>query len=237
MKTLFIPARSARKVKIPSAVLKKLPEKVGIVASIQFAHQVPAIVKQVPGSIAGGQVLGCNAAMALRLAGRVDAFLFVGSGVFHPINVALQSKKPVFCFNPYTNDFRELDRKEVEAYEKAKKGAILKFLNAKSVGIIVSTKPGQKNLQRALQLKKKADKEYFIFACDMFDFKYLEDFNFIDCWVNTACPRLDDQRAGIVNINDLVAAGIVRFQHVPEGYEVPIFMGTKGLAINGFWER
>ncbi|MEM2916678.1 MAG: diphthamide synthesis protein [Candidatus Woesearchaeota archaeon] len=231
MKTLFIHAHSTRKVVIPPAVLKRLPKKVGVVASIQFANQIPAIVTQIPGSVAGGQVLGCNAAMALKLASKVDAYLFVGSGVFHPINVALQSRKPVFCFNPYTNEFKELDKKEVEAYEKARKGAVLRFLNAKSVGIIVSTKPGQKNLQRALQLKKKGDKDYYIFVCDTFDFKYLEDFNFIDCWVNTACPRLDDQKAGIVSINDLVSAGIVKFPHVPEGYEVPIWMGTKGLAV------
>ncbi len=230
MKTLFIHAHSTRKVVIPRDVVKKLPKKVGIVASIQFANQITDIVRQIPGSVAGGQVLGCNAAMALKLAGKVDAFLFVGSGVFHPINVALQAKKPVFCFNPCTSEFRELDKKEVLSYEKARKGAVLKFLAAKTVGIIVSTKPGQKNLQRALQLKKKGDKEYFIFACDTFDFRYLEDFKFIDCWVNTACPRLDDKKSGIVNINDLVAAGVVRFPHVPEGYEVPIFMGTKGLA-------
>ncbi len=231
MKTLFIHAHSTRKVKIPASVVKKLPKRVGIVASIQFANQVPAIVKQIPGSVAGGQVLGCNAAMALRLVSKVDAFLFVGSGVFHPINVAIQCKKPVFCFNPYTSGFRELDRNEVLAYEKSRKGAVLKFLAAKRVGIIVSAKPGQKNLQRALQLKKKGDKEYFVFACDTFDFRYLEDFNFIDCWVNTACPRMDDQKAGIVNINDLVSAGIVKFPHIPEGYEVPVFMGTKGLDL------
>jgi hypothetical protein len=53
MKTLFIHAHSTRKVKIPASVVKKLPKKVGIVASIQFANQVPAIVKQIPGSVAG----------------------------------------------------------------------------------------------------------------------------------------------------------------------------------------
>jgi len=231
MRTLFIHARSTRKVVIPSAVLKRLPKRVGVVASIQFANQIPDIVRQISGSVAGGQVLGCNAAMALRIAGRVDGFLFVGSGVFHPINVALQTKKPVFCFDPHTSGFRELGRGEVLAYEKARKGAVLRFLAAKRVGIIVSTKPGQKNLQRALQLKKKGDREYFIFVCDTFDFRYLEDFNFIDCWVNTACPRLDDHRAGIVNINDLVAAGVVRLPNIPEGYEAPIFMGTRGLAL------
>lgn len=231
MKTLFVHARSTKTVVIPERVIKKLPKKVGVVASIQFAHQVPDIARQIPGAIAGGQVLGCNAAMASKLVSKVDAFLFVGSGAFHPIQVALQTRKPVYTYNPYTDECRQLDQREVEAYEKAKRGAVLKFLNAKRVGLIVSTKIGQKNLRRALQLKKQADKEYYVFVCDTLDFRWLEDFNFIDCWVNTACPRIDDQRAGIVSINDLVAAKAVSFPHVPEGYEVPIWMGTKGLAL------
>jgi len=231
MKTLFVHAHSTKKVVIPEVVVKKLPKKLGVVASIQFANKLPEIVAQIPGALEGGQVLGCNAAMASKLVSKVDAFLFVGSGVFHPINVALQTKKPVYCYNPYTGEFKQLDQKEVEAYEKARKGSVLKFLNAKRVGLIVSTKIGQKNLQRALQLKKNKDKEYYVFVCDTLDFRWLEDFNFIDCWVNTACPRIDDQRSGIVSINDLVTAKAVSFPHIPEGYEVPIWMGTKGLSL------
>jgi diphthamide biosynthesis enzyme Dph1/Dph2-like protein len=231
MKTLFVHARSTKEVVIPEGVKKKLPKSVGIVASIQFAHRIPDIVKQIPGAVAGGQVLGCNAAMAGKINSKVDGFLFVGSGAFHPINVALQGKKPVWCYNPYTEEFRKLDERDVDSYEKSRRGAVLRFLNAKRVGIIVSTKIGQKNLQRALQMKKKGDKEYYVFVCDTMDFAWLEDFNFIDCWVNTACPRIDDQRSGIVSINDLIAAKAVSFPHIPEGYEVPIWMGTKGLSL------
>jgi 2-(3-amino-3-carboxypropyl)histidine synthase len=231
MKTLFVHARSTKEVRIPEKVIKALPKKVGIVASIQFAHRIPDIAKQIPGAVEGGQVLGCNAAMAGKIASKVDGYLFVGSGVFHPINVAIDTKKPVWTYNPYTDEFKQLDQKEVEAYQKSRKGAVLKFLNAKRVGLIVSTKIGQKNLQRALQLKKKGDKEYYVFVCDTLDFRWMEDFNFIDCWVNTACPRMDDQRKGIVSINDLVAAKAVSFPHIPEGYEVPIWMGTKGLSV------
>lgn len=208
-----------------------MPKKIGIVTSIQFAHRIPDIVKQIQGAVEGGQVLGCNAAMAGKINSQVDAFLFVGSGAFHPINVALHTKKPVYCYNPYTNDFKLTDPKEIESYEKSRKGSVLKFLNAKCVGLIVSTKIGQTNLKRALQLKKKGDREYYIFVCDTLDFRWMEDFNFIDCWVNTACPRIDDQRSGIVSINDLVAAKAVTFPHIAEGYEVPIWMGTKGLSL------
>ncbi len=231
MKTLFVHARSNKEVKIPDSVIQKLPKKVGVVASIQLAHKIPDIVKQIPNSLAGGQVLGCNASMASKLSSKVDAFLFVGSGVFHPIQIALQTKKPVYTYNPFNDVFKKLEQKEIDTYEKAHKGAVLKFLNAKSVGVIVSTKIGQANLKRALQMKKDKSKEYYIFVCDTLDFRWMEDFNFIDCWVNTACPRLDDQRSGIVSINDLIAAKAVKFPHIPEGYEVPIWMGTKGLSL------
>ena len=62
---------------------------------------------------------------------------------------------------------------------------------------MVSTKPGQQYLEDAKRLKEKLDKEgkkAFIFINTSIDLSYLEDFPFIEAWVNTACPRigLDD---------------------------------------------
>lgn len=229
MKTLFIHAKSTVDVVLPDSVIKKLPKKVGIVTSIQFLHQIENIAKQIKGSIVGGQVLGCNATMANKIKSKVDAYLFVGSGIFHPIKVALDTGKQVFLFNPITKEFKKIEQKQVDEYKKRKKAAINKFLHADKVGIIVSTKIGQKNLQRALELKKKTDKQYFVFVCDTLNTTALEDFNFIDCWVNTACPRISDEKPNIVNINDLVEAGLIKFlSH--KHYEQPIFIGTKGIS-------
>lgn len=230
MKKLFIHAKSNVNVTIPKEVMEKLPKKVGIVASVQLAHKTSEIVRQVEGAVAGGQVLGCNAAMANKINAKVDAFLFVGSGVFHPLQVALDTKKPVFCYNPFSQEFKQLDQKLVEDFKKAKQKALKKFLNAKTVGIIVTTKIGQKNLQRALRLKQKNDKKYYVFACDTLDFNSLEDFNFIDCWVNTACPRICDEKQGIININDLISEGLLDLPKHAH-YEQPIWIGTKGLAL------
>jgi diphthamide synthase subunit DPH2 len=102
-------------------------------------------------------------------------------------------------------------------------------LHAKRVGIIVSTKIGQKNLMRAFDLQKNKDKEYFIFACDEMDMAEFENFNFVDFWVNTACPRIPDQAINMINIDDLIDAGVLKLEKEPMAYEVPIWMSKMGL--------
>ena len=44
-------------------------------------------------------------------------------------------------------------------------------------------------------------KKVYLFLCN--EVKGLDDFNFIDCWVNSACPRISDDFEGMVNIRDL----------------------------------
>ena len=80
------------------------------------------------------------------------------------------------------------------------KGALLKFLSSKEVGIIVSTKPGQEKLKKAFELKNKLkDKNCHVFLADTIDPAEFENFPFIECWVNTACPRFADEKKGVVN--------------------------------------
>jgi len=58
---------------------------------------------------------------------------------------------------------------------------------------LITTKPGQNNLKKALELKsndKYKDKNFYFFLDDTVNFAELENFNFIDCWINTACPRI-----------------------------------------------
>ena len=104
-----------------------------------------------------------------------------------------------------------------------------KYLHAKTIGIIVTTKIGQKNLMRALELEKKTDKECYIFACDELDMSQFENFNFVQFWVNTACPRIPDQAVNMINIDDLIEAGILKLDKEPMSYEVPIWMSKMGL--------
>ena len=81
---------------------------------------------------------------------------------------------------------------------------MVKFYSSKNIGILVSTKTGQNRFKDAVNLKKKLkDKDCYLFAADIIDLNQLENFPFIECWVNTACPRIADDRTGIVNIDEI----------------------------------
>ena len=63
-------------------------------------------------------------------------------------------------------------------------------------------KPIQQLYKKALELKNKIKvKESFIFVTNTFDIEQFENFNDIDCWVNTACPRIEGKN--IINLEDL----------------------------------
>ena len=69
------------------------------------------------------------------------------------------------------------------------------------IGILVSTKPGQYNLNQALKLKKQLKKESYIFIFNKFEDFELENFPHIDFWINTACPRIEAKN--VINARDL----------------------------------
>jgi len=215
MKIIHIPAKSNLEIKIPASELKKqkLPKKIGLVTTIQHLHALPALAKQIKGARAVGQILGCNVGAAEKIKGKVDAFLFVGTGEFHPIAVALKTNKPVFIFNPVSQKLSKLDEKTISDFRQQRKGALLKFLHAKNVGILVSTKHGQQRFAEARKLKKKLEKKQglnqgkkcYIFVFDTLEFSQLENFPFIDSWLNTACPRIADGRSDIINLGEIAA--------------------------------
>ena len=71
------------------------------------------------------------------------------------------------------------------------------------------------SLKKAQELEKTyPDKKFYLLLFVTLDFSQLENFNFIECFVNTACPRIAiDDASGwkkpIVNPNELeIALGI-----------------------------
>ncbi|MDO8741107.1 MAG: diphthamide synthesis protein [Candidatus Woesearchaeota archaeon] len=199
MKTLFIAAKYKGEVKIDPKAFEKLPDRVGLVSSVQFLDRLKDIKKDFEKygkkAIIGGQILGCDASAAKNIEKKVDAFLYIGDGAFHPIGIALKTKKAVFTYDPADNVFDKISDDEILKYKNRQKGAFLKYLSSTNIGIIVSTKPGQEKLKAALKLKdhlERKGKNAYIFTADNIDLNELEDFPFIECWVNTACPRLRD---------------------------------------------
>ena len=123
MKSLFIEARYRNPVFIGSNVLK-LPEKIGLVTTVQFIEDLKNIKKEIEKkgkkiftgrgrhTVYDGQVLGCDVNSAVSVCRNVDAFLYIGSGEFHPLAVALNTGKDVFTFNPMTKVFGKIDLKK-----------------------------------------------------------------------------------------------------------------------------
>ncbi|MBI2047739.1 MAG: diphthamide synthesis protein [Parcubacteria group bacterium] len=146
---------------------------------------------------------------AEKIQDKVDAFLYIGSGEFHPLGVALSAKKDVFTFNPATSIFSKLSKEEVEKYKKQKKARLSKFLASDNIGILISLKPGQYSYRKADEIKnglKQKGKNCFIFVFDTLDANELNNFPFVDFWVNTACPRIadDKDKKNIIDMSEIL---------------------------------
>lgn len=233
---VFIPAKYNKKIIVPDNIIKKLPNKLMLFSSVQFLHQLPDIEKQLEAkdkkillvksknflydgmTSEKGQLLGCNSenfdAKNLTTHGEdFDAFLYIGDGIFHPQALLVNNRKDIYCYDPKTNKLNVLKKEMYDDIQKRTRGRTLKFLTSKNIGIIVTTKRGQNNTKRAELLKDKilkkwSDKKVFMLICSELNFLELENFNFVDIYVNTACSRIghDDTIRSpkpIINISDV----------------------------------
>jgi 2-(3-amino-3-carboxypropyl)histidine synthase len=219
MKTIFIHSKYNGKIDLNKIELGELSGKIGLVTTTQFLDSIKEIKQFLEKNNKevfidkdkqrnSGQLLGCDVGAAAKIENNVDAFLYVGSGEFHPLGVSLQTEKDVFTFNPVSGVFSKLDSKEIEKYKKSKKARYVMFLSADNIGILVSTKPGQNSYKKAVSIKEKLEKKSkkcFIFVFDTLDTNKMENFPFIDFWVNTACPRISDDKdkKNVIGMNEL----------------------------------
>ena len=210
MKTVFLSAESdVDIIPVLQKALYLLPEKVGIVATVQHLNKLTEakkfLEKNGKKATIGGQVLGCNVSNAAKISKQVECILFVGSGRFHPIE--LGRIKKIITANPLTEEVSEIDEITLKKIEIKRKVAVTKFISADKTGVIMSTKKGQHvNVDRKKLEKKYPDKQFFYFLCDTLSMNDLENFPFVQCWVNTMCPRIayeDYSQKVIVNLEDI----------------------------------
>lgn len=209
MKLLFIETKAKADIELPQKVMAKLPQRLCLAASVQFSDQLPKIQQQlkkhgIDSSLLKarhskhiGQILGCGYSKMEFDADNTNAFLYIGDGMFHPEALLLGSDKDVYTFDPSTKEFKKLGRQWAERIRKKEKGALLAFLHADRVGVVITVKPGQLGVQVALKevfglQQQFPEKEFFYLVCDTIDFMQLENFPFVQCFVNTACHRMID---------------------------------------------
>ncbi len=197
MKKLFIPCyykKDLTPVLEESLESLKGHKNIGIYTTAQHLNQLQKaknfFEKNDKKVIFAKQVLGCSDVPKTD----ADAIVYIGSGRFHLIGIATKTEKPVIVLNPYSDSVDIIKGEDKERLRKHEKGKLLKLLAAETIGILVSTKPGQFGLDDALKLKKKYEKKgkkAFILAGDELSQNNLLPFK-VDVWVNTACPRLED---------------------------------------------
>ncbi len=157
-----------------------------------------------------GQALGCRIPNIKNLEGAT--VMYIGSGRFHPKGIVMKYKVNILCCNPETMKVYKETVEEISEIEKRKKGALMKFLSSDIIGVLFSIKSGQSMVQGGERMieqleRKYPEKKFYVFAVETLDYNSLQDFPFIQCWINTMCPRIgkDDsfKVKSMINIEDI----------------------------------
>ena len=228
MKLHFVEAHANVNIKLPKKLLEQLPKNITIATDVQFINNLSSIKKQLAAAgkkatlLKGAhakhlsQILGCSH-LKLDYPKFTTAFLYVGDGLFHPKALLLGSSKAVYTYNPFSKEVSKLPHSEVAKIKNHEKLALTKFLHADKVAVLITVKPGQLNVQAHLKQvysleKRFPDKKFYYFAFDTLDFNQLENFPFVDVFVNTACTRLMDDYdkfpKPVVNISEILKLNV-----------------------------
>ncbi len=222
----YVPYRMDAKLDVLEDSLPELEafRSICLMTTVQHVHQLPditrfyerngkGVVLNRPNGFAkqAGQLLGCDSGNVTVLDRHVDAFVYFGGGIFHPIGALLQTTKPFLVVDPFLNSVRRIDGMR-EEYRKRSRGRVLASLGAKRFGILVSTKNGQYNMQLAGLLKKRMEATGLsaaILVSNTLDFGSISNMLEFDAFVNTACPRIaiddtDRLRKPLLSANELM---------------------------------
>lgn len=185
--------------------LDKLPRRIGLISTVQHIHELDSVksylekegLKVLIGNAGGraahrGQVLGCSFEVAKKIARDVEGFLYIGTGDFHPLGVALSTGKRIFALDVERGELRDMEDLKEKILRK-RFGGIARSKDAESFGIIVGEKAGQRRMELARRIKRLIEKHgrraYFI-ALREVSSEVLIPYRDIDVFVNTACPRI-----------------------------------------------
>ena len=215
MKNVFIETKYLGELEFPIELAKDLPSELTLGCSVQFLDQLGELKEILEASgkeitffqskhaRTPGQVLGCD---LVNFEG--DAFLYLGDGLFHPSALGYCGK-PVFIYDPFAQKLTELDTAYWAKVKKRKQALQAKLLTSDNVGILVTRKPGQnqsKVVETIRDKLEKGGKNVYVFLADEINVQGLEDFNFVDVWVNSACPRIVEDFP-CLNLSDVSEVG------------------------------
>jgi len=148
-----------------------------------------------------GQVLGCDAGAALSIKDEVDAFLYVGSGRFHPEEIAKHGT--TYVLDPVQQALYELENAlSQDEYLRQQYARVLKHRDKEKWGVIATIK--EQNPEPVVRhVKRKLEghgKDVYVFVGDRIAEGDFNGFG-IDIFVNTACPRMVDDFEDFTLVN------------------------------------
>ncbi|MBC8435109.1 diphthamide synthesis protein [archaeon] len=211
MEKLFVEARK-KFGEVDYSLLDSLEgETISLAATIQYLDLIPKVKEYLEsrgkkviikkGAFYDAHVLGCNPNAFDETA---DTILLVTDGKFHALNNAINIQREIFVFT--TNSLEKITQEDINKNLQKIHGKKNKFLHAEKVGLILTSKYGQKHQQIENVKTKiaKLGKQVYIFETDNIQLGELENFPDIQIWVNTACYGLglDDMR--IINLKDVL---------------------------------
>ncbi|MGE5533127.1 MAG: diphthamide biosynthesis enzyme Dph2 [Bacillota bacterium] len=224
--TMYVEARA--NISVEAAVVQAIPllsgyARVGLTTSVQHLEAIRQAEQILTGAgktvLVGntgqleyeGQVIGCNYSNAKTLSDQVDAFVFIGGGIFHALGIALGTSKPTIIADPYDNRAYSVTD-QAQRLLRQRFASIQEATKARTFGVLVGLKPGQKHLDSALRVKALAEKngrEAFVLAGREITPETLLEFPSIDAYVNTACPRISLDTPGkfqkpILTVNEFM---------------------------------
>ncbi len=191
--------------------MAELPEHkiYGLATTAQYLQELPTVQKILKqkglssvigrGSarVAQGQILGCDYSSCTSIQHQVDAFLYIGNGVFHPLGIMFSTGRVAYGYDPRGNNIEVL----TDYYERFRRKRIANIVsarNARTFGLILSLKPGQiaVNLAEALMTQlQNIGKRAVILVFNEIRSDRLLNMPEIDAFIDLACPRiaLDDE--------------------------------------------
>ena len=202
---LYIESRSDAVID-PSVMdsLGMLPERIGLLATVQYLDLIPVMKDMLESSgrtvLVGrgdsricypGQVLGCNCSAAEDVIDDVDAFLFLGEGDFHPLAAAFGVQKGVYVLNPVTGEVRDMAEKR-DRILRRRFAAIQGARDAETFLVIVCSKVGQNRsaeADRICSMIREHGKRAYRVVMEEINPMSLMSYR-VDAYVNTACPRI-----------------------------------------------
>ncbi len=218
--------------------LKKIAKfkNIGLSYSIQHRHEIENIIKffeknkkkvilskKMGFAAYEGHVIGCEYNGLRAIQKDVDCFLIIGNK-FHSMGAALAVEKPVILLDVYNDEITSMEGVR-EKILKQRAISIQKLKDAKTVGIIVEIKPGQRfgNPKYLVDKLKEQGKKPLIITMNEVTPDKIMNFYHVDAFIELACPRiaLDDYAKyskPIVTFREaLVALGVKSWEDILKG--------------------